>query len=163
MKKVIEEHLEFPDHIQQLLPQIDFSDTFSTTNHVDNVQRIAQLIFDNPPKWVMILFLIRNTMVRLLGLKTNLPDDYNTEYKVGGYMGFFRIYGIKENELILGMDDSHLNFRAVISKGTETHYNIKTSTLVEFNNKLGKIYMTLIKPFHKWVVKRLVKKAYRAI
>jgi len=162
MKKVIEESLHFPKDQKHLFRKVDFQDTFSTVNHKDSLKTIAQLIFNSPPKWVIFLMGLRNTIVGLFGLTTSMPDDYNEDFIEGAYVSFFKIYGIKEHEIILGADDTHLNFRAIIQRKNEEQYNIKITTLVEFNNRFGRIYMALIKPFHRVIIKALVKKAYIA-
>ncbi|MFD2036299.1 DUF2867 domain-containing protein [Belliella marina] len=144
-----------------LLSKVDFSDTFSTTNQENNLREITHLIFNKPPKWVKWLFSIRNKTVRLFGLKTEMPADYNERFAVGGYIGYFRIFSISDHEIVLGADDSHLNFRAIVAHNKETLHNIKVITLVQYNNPMGKIYMGIIKPFHLMVVKRLVKNAYQ--
>lgn len=161
MKKVIEEAVFLSPNAQQLLPQIDFADTFSTTNHVDDIETITRLVFETTPVWVEALFSIRNKIVQFFGLKTERPADYNENFKVGGYVYFFKIYSLSENEVILGADDKHLNFRAVVSKTKDPRYNIKLSTLVQFNNKMGRVYMKIIKPFHRMVLMHMLKQAYR--
>ncbi|WP_298422663.1 DUF2867 domain-containing protein [uncultured Kordia sp.] len=161
MKKVKEEVT--PENYLQtkLLNQIDFSDTFSTTNHEDTLEKTTNLIFNNPPKWIEKLFILRNKIVKFIGLKTGVPADYNEEFRVGGYLFFFKIFSITNNEIILGANDSHLNFRAVVVNSNEVNHNIKVITLVEYNNTKGKIYMNLVKPFHRIVVKRMVKNAFK--
>ena len=158
--KVKEEQTVVTEGIKAILPKIDFADTFSTTNHTHTIAEITNLIFNTTPSWVKALFTIRNRIVGLFGLTTKPPADYNTEYRVGGYIGFFKIYALANNQVILGANDTHLNFRAVVKNSDQTFGNIKVITLVEYNNKKGKIYMQLIKPFHKLVVKRMVKNAY---
>ncbi len=100
-------------------------------------------------------------MVKVIGLKTYIPEDYNENFKVGGYVKFFKIFSISDNQVILGANDSHLNFRAVVKNDASKYYNIKVITLVEFNNTKGKIYMSIIKPFHRLVVKQMVKNAFK--
>lgn len=160
MTKVKEDTLFLSEKSKDLFPKIDFADTFSTTNHTDSIERISNLIFNTSPKWVEALFRIRNAIARLFGLKTTLPDDYNEGFKVGGYIKFFKIYDISTDETVLGANDSHLNFRAIISNTGEETFNIKVTTLVEYNNRMGKVYMTIVKPFHRVVIKVMVKKAY---
>ena len=159
-KKVLEENLELTENERSWLSKIDFSDTFSTTNHIDNIEEISKLVFNTTPKWVKTLFAIRNKIAGMFGLKTELPEDYNEDFKVGGYVKFFKIFSISENEVVLGADDSHLNFRALLKNDNSKAYNIKVTTLVEYNNLTGKIYMGIIKPFHRQIVKRLVENAY---
>lgn len=160
MKKVIEEEIRFEADKEHLFKVINFADTFSTRNHKDSLEEITKIIFNSPPKWLAVLMGIRNLIVGIFRLKTSLPDDYQEAFVEGAYVSFFKIYQIEPEEIILGADDIHLNFRAVIQRKNEEQYNIKVTTLVEFNNRLGRIYMTVIKPFHRMIIKVLVKKAY---
>ena len=161
MLKVKEETVFLSEKATQLLPKVDFADTFSTTNHIDSIQEITNQIFNTTPSWVKFLFKIRNSIMGVFGLKTRLPKDYNEDFKVGGYIKFFKIYEIAPSEIILGANESHLNFRAIITNQNTASFNVKVTTLVEYNNTLGKIYMTLIKPFHRLVVKRMVSQAFQ--
>lgn len=160
MKKVKEEAPFLTDQSHSLLQKIDFVDTFSTTNHVHSIAEITNLVFNTSPRWIELLFKIRNSLVKLVGIEAKLPDNYHEEFIIGGYVKFFRIYHVFENEIVLGLNEEHLNFRAVIFRTQSEHYNIKVTTLVEYNNKKGRIYMSLIKPFHRWVVMAMLKKAW---
>lgn len=161
MSKVKEEVVFISEKAKQLFPKVDFADTFSTTNKKDSIEEITNQIFNTAPKWVTFLFKIRNSIVHFFGLKTGVPDDYNEDFKVGGYVKFFKIYDIAANEVILGANDSHLNFRAVVHNQKTAVHNIKVTTLVEYNNTKGKIYMAIVKPFHRLVVKHMVGQAYK--
>jgi len=159
--KVKEEPIPKTEGIKTALPRIDFSDSFSTTNHTDDLGTISNSIFGTVPKWIEFLLKIRNAIVKLFGLKTEKPEDFNTNFRVGGYIGFFKIYSIEDCEIILGADDKHLNFRVSIYNSKEEQFNIKVTTLVEYNNRFGRIYMAVVKPFHHVIVKIMVKQAYK--
>ena len=133
MKKVKEEHTQLTDKMNQLLKKIDFNDTFSTINHRNSIEEITNFIFNTTPVWIESLFQLRNKMAGLIGLKTEKPADYN----------------------------EHLNFRIILTNEDKDLYNCKVITLVKYNNRKGKIYMGIIKPFHRIIVKRMVKNAYR--
>lgn len=75
---------------------------------------------------------------------------------------FFQIFSIQENEIILGADDKHLNFRVSIYDSDEKQFNIKVTTLVQYNNRFGKIYMAIIKPLHLPIIKSMIKQAYKS-
>jgi hypothetical protein len=158
---VIKEVIELRESSQNILSKVDFSDTFSTTNHVNSIEEIAFMIFNTSPKWVEWLFKIRNFLVRFVGLKTAVPETVNEKLEVGGHINFFQIYRIEDDEIIMGANDKHLNFRAVITNYQTEEFNIKVTTLVEYNNRLGRVYMSVIKPFHELVVKRMVKQAFK--
>lgn len=160
-RKVIEEKVGLTEHQQDLLTNIDFVDTFATKNQINNIEEITDLVFNTTPRWVKSLFVLRNKISGFFGLKTEMPSDHNESFKVGGYVKFFKIFAISDTEVILGADDSHLNFRALICNDHSSSYNIKVITLVEYNNLKGKLYMTIIKPFHRKIVKRMVQNAFR--
>lgn len=160
--KVKVESIPESEGIKNALPTIDFTDTFSTTNHEDDLATISNLVFGTVPKWIEFLLKLRNSIVKVFGLKVEKPTDFHTNFKVGGYVGFFKIYSIRENEIILGADDKHLNFRVSIYNSNEREFNIKVTTLVEYNNNFGRWYMAIVKPFHHIVVKVMVKQACKS-
>ena len=80
-RKVIEENTRLTDNQKKLLTKIDFIDCFSTTNHRDNIEEITNLIFSSTPKWVNSLFVLRNKIVGLFGLKTDILFEYNENFK----------------------------------------------------------------------------------
>lgn len=148
--------------IKYALPKINFTDTFSTTNHQDDLGLVSNLIFGTMPKWVKALMKLRNTLVKAFGLKTEKPEDFHSTFKVGGYIGYFQIFSIQQNEIMLGADDKHLNFRVSIYNSDENQFNIKVTTLVQYNNRFGGIYMAIVKPFHHLIVKKIVRQAYKS-
>lgn len=162
MRKVKEESVFLNDFSKGLFSRIDFADTFATTNHHSSLQELSHVIFNNPPQWVNGLFKWRNRIVRYFGLKTTMPADYHTGFEEGGYVKFFKIHHLLKDEVVLGANDSHLDFRAIITKTSDPEFNIKVTTLVRFNNRMGKIYMTLIGPFHKLVVRRMIAQAWQS-
>ncbi len=150
------------DGIKNALPKVDFADTFATTNHQESLEVISNTVFGKIPKWISFLMKIRNGIVKIFGLKTEVSADINRKFEVGAYISFFQILSIQQNELILGEDDKHLNFRVSVYNSKEKEFNIKITTLVQYNNWFGKVYMTIVKPFHHIVVKTMVKQAYKA-
>ena len=66
-----------------------------------------------------------------------------------------------ENEVILGEDDKHLNFRVSLilnPKGKKTENKaLIVSTTVEFNNWFGRLYFLPVRPFHKLIVPTILK------
>lgn len=60
---------------------------------------------------------LRDLIVKPLGLKTadelteSSETDQSTAPQIGDRIGFFKIYSVAENEIILGEDDTHQDFR----------------------------------------------------
>ena len=160
MRKVIEIEPFFTIESIRMFPDVDFADTFSTTNTHNTIDEITQLVFGTSPSWVRVLFAIRNNLVRFIGLSVPKPEEKSVKFEVGAYVRFFKIYYFDKDQVILGANDSHLNFRAIIFNDNTDNYNIKVSTLVKYNNTKGRYYMKFIKPFHKLIIKRMMKNAY---
>ena len=128
---------------------------------------IAKAFFTSAPKWVGILFILRNKIVSVFGLKTGkkVNDSQqqleNFKFEPNERIGLFKVFSKTKNEVIIGEDDKHLNFRISLlteSLNTEqTKKEITISTTVAFNNWLGKLYFFPVRPFHKLIVPRMLK------
>ena len=82
--------------------------------------------------------------------------------KVGSSLGLFEVVSKSENEIVLGQDDSHLNFRVSllleeIACKTRLHF----TTTVQYVHWTGKLYFMVVKPFHQVIVKRMLKATKR--
>jgi hypothetical protein len=118
---------------------VDYCDSYRITKSTnDNAGQIAARMF-KLPGWVKGLMMLRHWMVKPFGLKTG----------GGAKQGeIFPVIAQNENEIIMGINDSHLNFRVSVLLDREKSY-ICTTTLVHYNNGWGKAYFLLVKPFHK--------------
>lgn len=151
--------------------QYDYVDSFAgnLTDQHSNIDttKIGKAFFCSGPKWIDRLFTLRNIVVKRLGLKTpeNIVDRQkqldNFKCEVGERLGFFRVYHRDENEVIIGENDRHLDFRvSLYLQPTETNVHEKTltiSTVVKFHSWLGQLYFLPVKPFHKLIVPTMLK------
>jgi len=140
---------------------IDYCDSYQieiiTTSSID---KITTGIF-NVPEWVKLLLQVRNSIVRLFGLKTGETQIANIAdyYPVGSKAVYFTVSDRNETEIVMNLIDAHLNFRtSVMLVRKEFSTTISLMTIVKFNNKTGRIYFFLIKPFHKIIIKSLLKR-----
>lgn len=128
---------------------------------------IVKAFFTAGPAQVGKLLVIRNKVVSIFGLKTptQINDRQqqleNFKYEPGEQLGLFKIFSKSENEIVMGEDDKHLNFRISLLLEKDTNDNAKKditiSTTVEFNNWFGKLYFLPVKPFHKIIVPSLLR------
>ncbi len=144
------------------LSVIDFQDSYKVklSNRDISIENIYINVFAHSPKWTNVLLAIRNKIVGIFGLDTyREPSEVvKKNLKVGLKTGIFKIYAILEKEIIAGEDDKHLNFRVSVLKQSGELF---ISTLVHYNNWFGKMYMTLIIPFHKRVIRAILKSAVK--
>jgi hypothetical protein len=75
----------------------------------------------------------------------------------------FSIRSIEPDELIVGDNDKHLDFRLSIFRSRVNGVEMATvSTAVEIHNTVGKIYMVVIKPFHHCITRAMIQRAVNA-
>ena len=164
-KKITATDLPSNSVITDFITKKDFEDCYSFTisNNTKTNQELYIDIFSSAPKWVDSMMTIRNKIVSLFGLKTEMSRNVNTDFQVGEKVGIFNIMEIQENEIIAGEDDKHLDFRVSILRKIDKETTVYVSTLVHYNNWFGKAYFFIIKPFHKAIVKSLARKASKKL
>jgi hypothetical protein len=126
---------------------------------------LARFIFSQLPPWMFGLMKIRDMVVAGLGLKTTkhlkAADARNNENRVG----IFKIYGKEAAELILGEDDKHLDFRLSVlhsdAAAPSGKQRLTLSTVVHCHNRLGRLYIFIIAPFHRLLVQSSMRHAAR--
>lgn len=162
------EKVNLPQKSILLKERFDYFDCYQ--GELTNAQNITVVdvcksFFSASPYWVDQLFFLRNKIVRLFGLK--VPDNGKNktiaieEFKgtEGERLGLFRVYKKTEDEIIIGENDKHLNFRvSILLQKVETNaQSITISTTVVFNNWFGRLYFFPVKPFHKLIVPIMLK------
>ena len=149
MNKVLKsENIPAKSTIANSFGTIDYHDTYSITKVSDkSAEEISKKLMQFPD-WVNMLFLIRTRIVGLFGLKT----DKNTSKSDA----FFKLIENRDEEIVMGEDDKYLNFRASVLKDKASG-TISLTTVVHYNNIWGKVYFFPVKPFHKIIMKVLLK------
>ena len=172
MPKVIEVEIPETSKIRETLRVMDFADAYQATltDTQMSVQEIYEAVFGDEPKWVSHLMNIRGKFAAVLGLKhdtdgirVDAADVDGKKYQVGKRIGFFTVQLVEPGELIVGDDDKHLNFRISIYKSSwQGAQTVTVSTVVEIHNMLGKLYMLVVKPFHKRISRAMLQRAVDA-
>ncbi|TLP67870.1 DUF2867 domain-containing protein [Parasedimentitalea maritima] len=143
-KTQLPQHSLLHDYVQQG----DFMDCYACATDLSVDQAAARAM--EFPGWAKGLLRLRNILVAPLGLRSEFPE--------GEKIGPFPIDQRTENEIILGLDDSHLNFRiSILKDGTQAY----CATWVHRNNWLGRAYLALIMPFHVLIVRNAVSQIWR--
>lgn len=157
--------------ISKNIDETDFWDNFQlTSEELDAAPKPKDMMiafFLSFPKSFTILLHLREFIVKPLGLKTAPKTDKRSRYdrlyqfngEVGESIAIFEVLEKDERELLTGQNDSHLDFKlSFISYQANDNIKLELVTTVIFNNTLGKIYFHLIKPFHRFYIKRILKR-----
>lgn len=144
----------------------DYSDVFAcetTSDRLPTPDDIIISFFTDMPRWIGALFTLRNFLVQFVGLKGGGNSDiekFKDCIRVGGKYGFISVPDKNDHETVLLLEDKHLNayLSVHIAETPINKRNVSLITVVHFNNRLGNIYFAVIKPFHKIVVKSMLKR-----
>ena len=130
--------------------------------HDGDIRAIARAILDRPSWWFRGLLAIRDGFARGTGLQTT--GDIRRSVDAGVRVAFFPIRTQSADEIILGEDDRHLDFRLSLlaERGANGAGTVFVTTVVHCRNRLGHAYLTAITPFHHLVVRSSLGRAEAA-
>lgn len=131
----------------------DYKDCFwdeITEKPYMSVNELFNLMFSQYPKWIMRMYYIRNLIVKPFGVKIN---------KSFANM----VIEQNENEIIIGAKDKHLTFHVSLfcSDVKDKTQEVSITTIVKYENILGRIYFAAIWLFHRIIVSYLFKRAIK--
>jgi hypothetical protein len=139
-----------------LLPDAQFIDAHRVDigdTSIDAREACVRMVL-HPPRWVEALLRLRNLLVAPFGLKTSGKG----EPAPGGLIGLFPVVSETPERLVAGFNDTHLDFRLVVDVDRVANRGQVTSTtLVRTHNLPGRAYLALIMPFHKPVVRSMMR------
>lgn len=133
-----------------------------------SVTDIFTEVFGHHPWWIKAALIVRNRIARWAGLAAPttaaiLHPNQQRTYTVGETIGVWPIYSITAAELIAGRDNDHLNFRLSILRELDGPVpSVVISTACVAHNRFGRVYLWIIKPFHRWGVRHIMHAASRA-
>jgi len=164
--KVVKSEIPLESITNQYLPA-DYEDTF-----VCKISKDSQLTPDDVmvrfwtdfPAWVDFLFRIRNFLVKFMGLEGSMQSLQELEdcIRTGRQCSIASVPAKNENETLLLLDDKHLSARmSVYVERLPVCQQVYAITLVHFKNKLGRIYFFFVRPFHKIIVKSILKRTVK--
>lgn len=139
-----------------LLAGARFSDAFSVVvgDAALDARQAAEKMFGRQPRWISTLMALRNYLVAPFGLKTPSPVRQASARTIG----IFPVLSETPGRLVAGFDDRHLDFRVVVDVASSGDgQRVTATTLVLTHNRLGRAYLTLILPFHRLIVRGLLR------
>jgi hypothetical protein len=122
----------------------DFLDCYSVASTLTLREAADQGMVMEP--WVKWLLALRNLLVRPFGLRTGAAPDTPS-------VAIFPVCKDDERELVLGLDDRHLDFRIGLIRDAGRIY---MSTWVRPHNIWGRSYLSVVMPFHVLISRRIV-------
>ena len=140
----------------ELLAGAQFSDAFSIVvgGAALDARHAAEKMLGRSPRWIERLLALRNFLVSPFGLQRPSP----TRTSAADTIGIFPVVSETPGRLVAGLNDKHLDFRVVVDIATSGHgQRVTATTLVLTHNLLGRISLAIILPFHRLVVRALLR------
>lgn len=145
----------------------DHLDCITINGHCEqSATDLARLVFDQQPAWVEFLMSLRNRIVKPFGLKTGHEEPFtidnseSTMETARETVGLFEVFQQSDEEIVLGADDWHLDFRVSIRK---SEGKVQLASWVRPHNWAGRFYLALIMPFHHLIVGHSAKRMARVV
>jgi hypothetical protein len=145
-----------PCEVDTFLPGADFTDAYSV--HVAeplDALEAARRMMERPPRWVGGLLKLRNLAVTPFGLKREAPVGSER-------IGMFPVVSASLEQVVMGFDDAHLDFRVVVEVTLDgSGQQVTATTFVRTRNRLGRLYLAAVKPFHRMIVPAMLAQVRR--
>lgn len=116
-------------------------------------------VFAYLPNFIYRFYKFRNSIAKILNLsEVNYPVyfQYNDIYQ-SRKIGLLTFDKISEAELVVVSYGKNMDIWVSVLKVTDTRFII--STLVNFNNNKGRLYMKCIRPLHQVLTKFCIRQA----
>jgi Protein of unknown function (DUF2867) len=124
------------------------------------MRSLAEVAFANSPIWYRTLLAVRDGAMRLFGVKSS--SQIRNETAPDQRIDFMPIHVIATDEIVLGEDDRHLNFRlSILRRRFDDGDQIIATTVVRCHNLLGRTYIRVILPFHQLAVRSILARVAR--
>jgi|tagenome__1003787_1003787.scaffolds.fasta_scaffold20962474_1 hypothetical protein len=138
--------------LAQALPVVDWSDSYAVGIPPDqrgrDPQEWADAIFGCPPPFaIRVLFGARELLVRGIGIEAGGSHVFDTVART-------------DSEVLLGIDQQHLGFRASVLVEPD---RVVVSTVVQLRNRRGRAYFALVRRLHPLVVRAMLTRAARTM
>jgi len=151
--------------VQEITPAVDtdallagaqFVDAYSIAldDSAPDARDAAERMLGRSPRWIAALLAVRNCLVAPFGLKTGAPTGAGAPERIGS----FPVVSETPSRVVAGFNDKHLDFRLVVDVETAGHgQRVVATTLVLTHNLLGRVYLAIILPFHRPIVRAMLR------
>lgn len=152
-------------HIAPLFENANLADAYAATIPGDgpyDIRALAEATLGHPDIWVRGLMSLRDAIMSRFGVKTSRQILDRRQDQGGEHIDFFPILWQSEREIVVGEDDRHLNFRTSLMlrrMPDQIDEELIIATAVHCHNRLGRVYLATIAPFHRLVIRSCLRKA----
>ncbi|MDB5817097.1 MAG: hypothetical protein JWQ11_737 [Rhizobacter sp.] len=151
-----------------LYPGADLADAFAIalpSAPVRSADAWARAVLGQQAGWTRALLKTRDVVMKRFGVKTSGDIRREGGSRGGDFISFFPVISRSEREVIVGENDKHLDFQAsllVRRRADGVGDELLATTVVHCHNTLGRVYIAVIAPFHRVIMRSNMDRALRA-
>jgi len=143
----------------------DLSDAFAIrlpAEASDDLEALARIVFERQAWWIRALLRVRDVVMVTVSVKSSHAVGLAGAAH-GPVIGFFPLLSKSVTELVVGADDQQLDFRVTIQLRADAANGreLLAGTVVHCHNRLGRIYLATIAPFHRVIMRANLERAVR--
>ena len=120
-----------------------------------------RIMTQSQPKWLKILFQMRDFLGRMVGIRTIKGFNQLTEDipNIGDLVHFFTFFELEKDKLSLIIKDHHLDvcLHLRLIDDSDQQNKLYVITSVKNHNLIGKLYMVPVSVLHPFIVNRLLR------
>ncbi|NIA00456.1 DUF2867 domain-containing protein [Massilia sp. CCM 8734] len=128
----------------------------------DDLEVLARFALEHQAWWIRALLRVRDVAMTTVGVASSRAVGLAGAAR-GPVIGFLPLLSKSATEVILGADDRHLDFRVTIQLRADAAHGreLLAGTVVHCHNRLGRIYLATIAPFHRVIMRANLERAVR--
>lgn len=130
------------------------------------IEPLARAVLGDPAWWLRGLLKLRDLLVAPFGVKSSQQLRAEMQTRGRPHIDFFAVLASSAHELVVGEKDRHLDFKASLLVRPLPHgagREMVATTVVHCNNRFGHVYLFLIGPFHRLVVRSNLARAVQTL
>jgi Protein of unknown function (DUF2867) len=143
-----------------LLAGAQFADAFriATSDAGLDARQAAEIMLGPSPRWIRTLMALRDLFVMPFRLKSAETARKASTNRIGT----FPVLSETPQRIVAGLDDRHLDFRLVVDvAGSGARRHVTATTVVLTHNRFGWVYLAIILPFHRLIVRSMLRRMTR--
>jgi hypothetical protein len=131
----------------------------------NDLEVLTRIALERQAGWIRALTSVRDTMMATVGVKSSRAIGAAAAARGLTVIGYLPVLSKSARELVMGGDDRHLDFRVGVKQrpGVAGGRELVVATVVHCHNRLGRIYLAAIAPFHRTILQANLERAVRVM
>src|SRR5215510_92188 len=126
---------------------------------------LTRIALERQAGWIRALTSVRDTIMATVGVKSSRAIGAAAAARGLTVIGYLPVLSKSARELVMGGDDRHLDFRVGVQQrpGVPGGRELVVATVVHCHNRLGRMYLAAIAPFHRTILQANLERAVRVM